>query len=127
MVTIIDFKKRISENGDEFNVLILQGGLEMAKSQETGKFYATAKKCSITSTFTDEVCQELVGTKIPGKVKKVSCDPYEFTVPETGEIIDLDYRWEYQPEEDESLTSNGITPEELMNQISSNHQPTYSH
>lgn len=127
MVTIIDYKKRVSKEGEEFNALIVQGGLEMVKSQETGRFYATAKKCSITSTFTDEVCQDMIGTKIPGKVKKVYCEPYNFNIPDSDEIIELNYRWEYQPEEDESTSTNGVTAEELMNQISSNHQPIESH
>lgn len=127
MVTIIDFKKRISKEGEEFNALIIQGGVEFVKSKETGRFYATAKTCSMTSTFTDEVCQGLVGTKIPGKVEKVQCDPYEFTVPESGEVIELNYRWEFQPEEDESKTTNGVTPEQFMNDFSSNGKAVESH
>jgi hypothetical protein len=42
MVRIINYKKR-TEDGKEFFVLELQGGIEMVK-KETGKFYVTARK-----------------------------------------------------------------------------------
>ncbi len=69
MVTIVDFVKRKNSEGEEFNALILQGGIELVKSRETGRYYATAKKTSITSTFDDAMCQSLIGTQIPGSVQ----------------------------------------------------------
>jgi hypothetical protein len=36
-------KKRETEDGKEFFVLELQGGIEMVKSKETDKFYVTAR------------------------------------------------------------------------------------
>ena len=98
MVTIVDFVKRQNKEGVEFNALILQGGIELVKSHETGRFYATAKKASITSTFDDAMCQSLIGTQIPGSVQRVLCEPYEFTVKETGEVIELTHRWQYAKE-----------------------------
>ena len=59
MVTIIDFVKRTNLDGDEFNSLILQGGIELVKSHQTGNYYATAKQTSITCTFDDAMCQSL--------------------------------------------------------------------
>jgi hypothetical protein len=38
MVTIINFEKRQSKSGKEFHALILQGGIEMVRSAETGQF-----------------------------------------------------------------------------------------
>jgi hypothetical protein len=35
----------------------LQGGIEMVKSKETDKFYVTARKASISSTFDELTCQ----------------------------------------------------------------------
>ena len=100
MVKIIDFKSRTNSEGEEFFALILQGGLELVKSQETGRYYATGKTTSITSTFTEEVCQGLIGTEIPGSIQKLECEPYEYTIKETGEVVMLEHRWEYQKEGD---------------------------
>lgn len=117
MVTIVDYQKRETENGEEFFVLILQGGIEMVQSQNTGRYYATAKKCSIPSTFTENVCKGMVGTQMPGKVTKVACEPYEYAIPETGEVIDLAHRWEYRPESDEATSTNGVTPEQMISDL----------
>ena len=98
MVTIIDAVKRVNKDGESFNALILQGGIELVKSQESGRFYATAKKASITSTFDEQTAKSLIGQKIPGSVKNTTCEPYEFTVKETGEVVTLTHRWEYTKE-----------------------------
>jgi hypothetical protein len=66
-------------------------------SEESGKYYATAKQASITSTFDQPTCQGLVGTKLPGKVSRIEVEPYEYTVQETGEVILLHHRWVYYP------------------------------
>ena len=92
--------KRTSSDGNEFFALILQGGLELIKSKETGNYYATAKTASITSTFTEEECGQLVGQEISGSIVKVPCEPYEYTVKETGEVVTLTHRWEYRKEGD---------------------------
>jgi hypothetical protein len=34
---------------------------------------------------------------MPGAIVKVECDSYEYTLPETGEIIHLTHRYEYSP------------------------------
>ena len=87
-------------NADEelFFALNLQGGIELVKSKETGLYYATAKRASITSTFDEETCKNLVGQELEGKIQKVECEPFEFTDEETGEIVELDYRWVYVKE-----------------------------
>ena len=100
MVKIIDYRERTNSDGEEFFALILQGGLEMVKSKETGNFYATAKSASVTSTFTEEVCKSLIGEELPGSIKKVECEPYEYTIKETGEIVTLTHHWEYRKEGD---------------------------
>ena len=65
MVTIVGWQKRQKENGDSFNVLNLQGGIEMIKSAKTGKFYATARKANLVCTFDDATCAAMVGQKLP--------------------------------------------------------------
>ena len=108
MVKIVDYRIRTNSQGEEFCALILQGGLEMVKSQETGRFYATAKSASITSTFTEDQCKGLIGSEIPGSIRKVECEPYEFTIKDTGEVVTLKHRWDYLPE--------GETMEEVVHQ-----------
>ena len=98
MVTVIDFSQRTSSEGENFYALILQSDLEMVKSRESGNFYATAKRASVTSTFTKEACEKLIGMEIPGSIQRVPSEPYEFTIPDTGEIIQLEHRWVYLAE-----------------------------
>ncbi|QEE49120.1 hypothetical protein FUA48_05850 [Flavobacterium alkalisoli] len=99
MVRIVNYIKRHSEDGREFFSLELSGGIEMVLSQVSGQFYATSKKAYITSTFDEDTCRSLIGNELPGSVSKVECEPYEFTVRETGEIITLSHRYVYLPEE----------------------------
>ncbi|MDY0196569.1 MAG: hypothetical protein RBR68_02015 [Tenuifilaceae bacterium] len=108
MVTIVDYAKRTNAEGKEFFILRLQGGLELVKSSQTGQMYATAKTASITSTFTEEVCKSLIGQQLPGSVSRVECEPYEYTVQDTGEVITLSHRYEYRQE--------GDTMEEVVHQ-----------
>lgn len=98
MVTIIDFKERTNQAGEKFFALIVTGGLEMIRSKETGNFYATARKASVPSTFNEQFCKELIGTKIPGKVERVYCEPYEFQIPDSKEKVTLDYTFRYNAE-----------------------------
>lgn len=101
MVRIIGYKKRTTEQGKEFFVLELQGGISMVKSVETGKLYATANKATISSTFDEATCKALIGSELEGKVQKVPSAPYEYTVRETGEVITLAHRFEYIEDEKE--------------------------
>lgn len=113
MVQIVDYKKRTNSEGEEFFVLILQGGLEMVKSQNTGNYYATAKTASVTSTFNEETCKGLIGQEIPGSVQRIPCDPFELTT-EDGEVLTLEHRWSYLKEGDtvEEIVFEG-KPEEV--------------
>jgi len=97
MVKITSYQLRKSE-GKEFYALILQSGIEIIKSQSGGT-YATAKKVSIPSTFTEEVCKALVGQEMAGSIKTVPCEEYCFIIPETGEEVIRDTHNQYFPEE----------------------------
>jgi hypothetical protein len=99
MVTIVNFEKRQSKTGNEFLALILQGGVEMVRSAETGQFYATVKRCSVPSTLDEDTCKLMIGSQLDGSIQKLICDPFEYTVPETGEVIELSHRWSYVPAE----------------------------
>lgn len=98
MVRIIKIEKRQSEDGRDFIALILQGGVEMVQSKETGNFYATARKASIPSTFDEEIAMSLIGQEVPGTIEKEECEPYEVINQETGVITQLNHRYVYVPD-----------------------------
>jgi hypothetical protein len=98
MVTITKYHLRESKDGKPFIALELQGDIELVQSLETGNFYATARKCSITSTFDEETAKRIIGTQMPGSIVRVQTEAYDFLVPESGEIIRLAHRYQYRPE-----------------------------
>jgi len=99
MVTVIDYSLRESKDGKSFVSLKLEGDPEFIQSLQTGKFYLTAKRCSVTSTFTEESAKSLIGKKMRGSIVRMECESYDYTVPETGEIISLAHTYEYLPDE----------------------------
>lgn len=98
MVTVIKYALRENTEGEEFIALTLQGGLEMIKSQNSGRYYATIRTATIPSTLDEDAAIHVVGQQLPGSIQKVKCEPYEYTVPESGEVIELSHRYEYVPE-----------------------------
>ncbi len=110
MITITGYRLAKNKDEKEFIALELQGDIEMVQSLETGAFYATARKASVTSTFSEEIAKGLIGTKMPGIIKRVESDPYDYTVAETGEVIKLAHRYEYQPE----VASYNPMPEKMF-------------
>ena len=97
MVTIVATKICKNADGEEFISLILEGDLTMVKSQETGNFYATAKRSSITSTFTVERAEKLIGRELPGQIVREECEEYDYIIPETGERITMSHTYRYDP------------------------------
>jgi len=98
MLKIMDYKLRESLEGRTFYALTLQGGIEIVRSS-SGGMYVTARKCSLPTTFDEATCVSLLGHELPGKVERVECEPYEYTIPQTGEIVLLTHRYEYVEEE----------------------------
>lgn len=94
MVRIINYKERQADD-KTFYVLEVQGGIQMVKSKTTNQFYATAKKAYIATTFDEKTCIALIGTEMDGCVIKQPCEPFEYTVRETGEVITLTERYVY--------------------------------
>lgn len=99
MVTIIGYKTVLNKDNETFISLELQGDIMMVQSQLTGRFYATNKRCHITSSFDEETAKSLVGRTIPGRIEKVSCEPFELKDELTGEVTMLSSRYEYFPDE----------------------------
>jgi len=80
MVIVSDYMEKVnSTSGQTFVLLELSGGLELVQSQNTGKFYATSRKCRIPSTFNAEVAKLMVGQQIDGDIVRVESDPYAIT------------------------------------------------
>lgn len=98
MVRIINYVKRQAEDGKEFFALEISGGLEMVKSQISNQFYATSKRTFVPSTFDELTCQSLIGTEMQGFVVKQDCEPYDYTIKETGEVIKLAHKYVYELE-----------------------------
>lgn len=119
MVRIVNYQKRQTEEGKEFFVLELQGGMEMIKSQETGQFYMTARKTSISSTFDEMTCQSLIGTELSGRIEKLACEPYEYVIKDTGEVIMLSHRFQYVEEGNQTakVEKSNLTIEGFMENV----------
>ena len=114
MVKIVDFKTYQTEDGKSFCALIVQGGIEAVKSQETDRTYLTARKARVPCTFDEAVCQSLIGTDFPGIIKRVEVDPYEYTIEGSGEVISLSHRYEYMGEEEGIVKDNVLKEEEVF-------------
>lgn len=97
MIIVKDYHVRQGEQGN-FISLELMGDMEFVQSAATGRFYATARRCFISSTFDENVAKVMVGKTMPGNIVRKQCAPYEYTVPETGEVIMLAHNWDYEPE-----------------------------
>ena len=98
MVTVKNYALREGEKGT-FVSLELVGDLEMVQSSNTGRFYATVRRCFVSSTLDEETAKQMVGKNIKGSISRVEVEEYEYTVPETAEVILLKHRWDYTPEE----------------------------
>lgn len=95
MVSVINYLSVEKENGEDFLMLVLQGGIEAVKSQATGKMYFTARTVKVPATFDEATCKSLIGSQFEGTIVKVPSDSYEYTIKETGEIVTINHRYEY--------------------------------
>ena len=98
MVTIVSMEKRLNKvKNQEFNVMVLQGDVEVVISKTTGRPYLTARKTSIPCTFSEQLGQKLIGKELPGTIERKECDPYEFLIPGTKKPITLKHTFQYSP------------------------------
>jgi len=100
MLNVIDVVKRQNSDGEDFISLVISGGVEMVQSKMTGRFYATSRTTSIPSTFDEGFAKTLIGQQIPGKIVRKECEDYQYTIPDTDEVITLAHTYEYVPESD---------------------------
>jgi len=97
MVTVTNYVVRKRKDDTTFIVLEISGGLEIVQSQESGSFYATQRKCTIPSTFSEEVAKMMIGQQIEGDVVRIQTEPYEYQNKRTGELMTLQHGYAYRP------------------------------
>jgi len=95
MVTVKEIKRAENSKGEEFFMLVVESGAMAVKSKQTGRVYFTAKRAYVSTTFDEKTASSLIGMEFEGTIRKVETDPYEYTIEETGEIIEMSHRWEY--------------------------------
>ncbi|HEX8577917.1 MAG TPA: hypothetical protein VF677_16650 [Flavobacterium sp.] len=113
MVTVVDFESVTKEDGKEFMLLILQGGVELIKSEATGRMYFTARTVKVPATFNEITCKSLIGSQFSGAIVKVTSEPYKYTIKESGEVIELTHRYEYVTDT-ASLLENQVVDSESV-------------
>ena len=112
MVKIIASHLRQSEKG-EFVSMELLGDIELVQSHNTGRFYATARRCSISTTFDVDTAKGFIGQTLPGSIGRVSCDPYEYKLPENGETITLSHTYSYIPPQEKAAEMEDVSFDEM--------------
>ncbi|QEK52817.1 hypothetical protein FYC62_14955 [Pedobacter aquae] len=113
MVTVTNYLQKENAEGKAFFMLELTGELEIVVSQTTGKPYATVRKVSIPTTLDENMCKLMLGKQMPGQIAKVEVEEaYDYTNKETGEVLSLNYRYEY------SATEKAQTMEQAVFQVS---------
>jgi hypothetical protein len=107
MVKIVGYKKKRNESGNKFLVLNLEGELTFNRSAETGAVFASALKTNVVANMSEDSCKALIGTEIPGCIKKIQTEPYQYVTP-NGETKLLDYKFEFFPEEQEVVNAQPL-------------------
>ena len=98
MVIVKDAHLRKGQDEKTFVSLELAGDIELVQSQNTGRFYATVRRAFVSATFDLPTAQLFVGKTLPGKIERVEAEPYDYTIPDSGEIVILNYSYQYVPE-----------------------------
>ena len=98
MVTITSVETRQNSKQESFPVLIIMGDLEIRTSKTTGKPYATVSKMSFPCTFDEQIAQKMIGKNLKGEIRRVECEPYDYTNQKTGEVLTLSHTYNYSPD-----------------------------
>ncbi|MCF2501694.1 hypothetical protein [Dyadobacter chenhuakuii] len=98
MLTVTSYANRTSTlDGKQFFSLELTSDDPEIVLSANGRYYITTKKCYMSATFPEAVCKGMLGKQLPGTISKVECEPYEFVIPDTGEVITRNHRYEFLP------------------------------
>jgi proteasome assembly chaperone (PAC2) family protein len=104
MLKVIDAKTRVnSKTKEEYNVVVLQGNVEIQKSQSTGKYYLASKTIEIPTTLNLNEAIQLIGTSIAGKIEKVDCPEYLVPVPNSNKKLKINHTFTYSPSETDEV------------------------
>ena len=114
MVTVSNYKLVTTNEGESYIRLILTGDISMVKSETTGNFYATTRRCSISATFDEATAKLMVGKSMPGSIIKEDCEPYLYEL-DGGETLELKHRWVYTEK-----TSEDLAIDHLVSSVNSN-------
>lgn len=99
MVKVKNYHVRKSEDGEQYMSLELEGDVAFVQSQNTGRFYATTRRCFMYAAMDESTAKALVGTQMPGTIERVSADPYDYIIPGTSEVRRLSYTYQFRPDE----------------------------
>jgi CRISPR/Cas system CMR-associated protein Cmr5 small subunit len=98
MLKVIDAKTRVnSKTKEEYNIVELQGNVEIQKSQSSGKFYLGSKTISVPTTLNLNEAKLLIGTFIPGKIEKIDCAEYLVPIPNSNKKLKITHTFAYAP------------------------------
>ena len=67
------------------------------------------------TSFTEAVCQTLIGKTISGSIQKVPCEVYEYT-NQAGDTVSLNFRYQYSPKEEGTVIKQVSSPMEMPQQ-----------
>lgn len=94
MVTVIANQKRETQEGKEFQVLIVANQKPELVKSKSGNQYLIVRKASIPCAFDETMAKQMVGLNLPGSIEKVPSEPYQFTLDD-GKEVTLEHRYEY--------------------------------
>lgn len=94
MIKIIDTVQRENSEGEVFTAFVLLGKLETIISN-SGRKYMSAMKTSIPTTFDEATARSFIGSTLEGEIQRVATEEYDYTVPQTGEVIQISHTYEY--------------------------------
>lgn len=99
MVLVSDYELREAQDGKTKVFLkVTSEDLIPQKSKVTGKVYLKPLSTLLFAAIEPKQAEFLVGRSIPGRIEKVSIEPYEITDFQTGEMRIIDFRYQYVPE-----------------------------
>ena len=103
MVTVSEVRQLKNGKDELFPVLIITGDLEIRTSKTSGKPYAAIAKMSIPCAFDEKTAHTMIGKQLKGEIQRVECEPYEYTNPDTAEVVTLTHTYQYCPNPQNNL------------------------
>ena len=103
MVTISGVRQLKNGKNETFHALEITGDLELVTSQTTNKPYFTLRKMTIPCTFDEALAKTMIGKQLKGEIQRIECEPYEYTNPDTAEVVILTHTYQYCPNPQNNL------------------------